>query len=78
MQTPQLYHYLDRDGEEIDFLFVTDQRFHPIEVKLGTTPKREWAKPFGGLQKFKMSVGGLLLPGAVSHNLKHNRCSSRI
>ncbi len=57
MQAPQLYYYRDRDGREIDFLFVQDQTFHPVEVKLGATAKKDWVRHFSVLENFKQPVG---------------------
>jgi len=57
MQTPQLYYYRDRDGKEIDFLFVQDQAFHPVEVKFGATAKKDWVRHFSVLKNFKQPVG---------------------
>ncbi len=57
MRTPQLHYYRDRDGKEIDLLFVKDQTLHPVEVKMGATPNRGWVKPFGVLEKFALPVG---------------------
>jgi predicted AAA+ superfamily ATPase len=57
IQMPQCYYYRDKDGKEIDFLFVKDQTLYPVEVKLGATPKRDWVKHFKLLGKFKPHRG---------------------
>lgn len=57
MQTPQLYYYRDRDGKEIDLLFVQDRKLHPLEVKMGATPKKDWIRQFPVLDTLKMPVG---------------------
>lgn len=54
---PQLYFYRDRDGREIDFLFVQDRTFHPAEVKRGATPRRDWTRAFGALERFPEATG---------------------
>lgn len=58
MRTPQLYYYRDRDGREIDLLFVQDRKLHPLETKLGATPKTEWIRHFPVLSALKTPVGG--------------------
>lgn len=54
---PQIYYYRDKDGKEIDFLFVEDGRFHPVEVKKSASPRKEWANAFSRLDQFGMEVG---------------------
>jgi len=54
---PQLYFYRDRDGREIDFLFVQDRTLHPVEVKRGATPKRDWTRAFSALGRFPEVTG---------------------
>ncbi len=56
-KSPQLYYYRDRDGHEIDFLFVQDQVFYPVEVKKSASPRRELAQPFAALRRLKQPVG---------------------
>ena len=60
-QTPNLYYYRDKDKKEIDFLFVQDGTLFPVEVKLGATANRDWARGFSVLGKLEMPVG----PGGV-------------
>jgi len=57
MQTPQLYYYRDKDGREIDFLLLSDNVFHPMEVKRSATPQRDWIKPFSSLRRLSPEVG---------------------
>jgi len=54
---PQLYYYRDKDGNEIDFLFLQDGTFYPVEVKKAATPRREWVQPFAALGCLKQSIG---------------------
>jgi predicted AAA+ superfamily ATPase len=56
-KSPQLHYYRDRDGHEIDFLFVQDHVFYPVEVKKTASPRRELAQPFGALRRLKHPVG---------------------
>ena len=56
-RVPQIYYYRDKDGREIDFLFVQDQIIYPVEVKKSATPKREWIQSFGPLDRLGMKVG---------------------
>ncbi|MHC4915724.1 MAG: ATP-binding protein [Planctomycetota bacterium] len=57
MRTPRLYYYRDRDGREVDFLFVRDRTLYPMEVKLGATARKEWARNFTVLKGLKMRIG---------------------
>jgi hypothetical protein len=50
---PQIYYYRDKDGNEIDFLFVQDQAFYPIEVKKSASPKPKMAGPFASLGRLE-------------------------
>jgi uncharacterized protein len=51
MKTPHLYYFRDRDGREIDFLLVQDQRLFPVEAKKSATLRSEWAQPFASLKR---------------------------
>ncbi|MFC1573014.1 ATP-binding protein [Candidatus Eisenbacteria bacterium] len=55
--TPHIYYYRDRDGREIDFVFVRDQRLHPLEVKRSATPRREWLQAFSALRRLPEETG---------------------
>ncbi len=57
MRAPALYYYRDKDGKEIDFLFVQNHMLHPVEVKLGATPRADWARHFSVLSTLRMPVG---------------------
>ena len=56
-QVPQLYYYRDKDGREIDFLFLKDQIFYPVEVKKSVSPKREWTQTFKALDRLEQHRG---------------------
>ena len=57
VQMPQMYHFRDRDGREIDFVFVQDQTLYPVEVKLGAAPRTDWVRPFKSLDRFPTPRG---------------------
>jgi hypothetical protein len=57
MQSPQIYHYRDKDGREIDFLLVRDGTLHPLEVKRSATPQRSWVGTMASLKKRQLPVG---------------------
>ena len=48
---PSLYFYRDRDGREVDLLFASDGRLHPVEIKRAATPRRTWTRPFRALDR---------------------------
>lgn len=52
-----IYSYRDRDRREIDLLLERDGRLHPVEVKLGATPRKDWTKAFGVLDRLAPEVG---------------------
>jgi len=56
-KSPQLFYYRDREGNEIDFLFLRDQVIYPVEVKKSASPKPQWAQPFQALSRLKHQVG---------------------
>ncbi|MBN1766462.1 MAG: ATP-binding protein [Sedimentisphaerales bacterium] len=60
-QAPQLYYYRDKDGREIDFLFVQDQLVYPLEVKKSASLKKEWLHTFKALERLEIpcSAGGV-------------------
>lgn len=51
VERPSLWFYRDRDGREIDLVIERDGRLHPIEIKLGATPKKSWNRAFRVLEK---------------------------
>ncbi len=59
---PQIYFYRDKDGQEIDFMFLQDQTLYPVEVKKSATPKREWTRTFRCLSNLqhKRGEGGII------------------
>ena len=57
IRMPQLYYYRDKDGREIDFVFLQDQTLYPVEAKLGAAPKQEWAKSFRVLDRLGLPRG---------------------
>jgi len=60
--TPPLYYYRDKEGKEIDLLFVQDQSLYPVEVRKSASPRREWAQAFSVLDRFKQgwASGGVV------------------
>jgi len=61
MRTPPLYFYRDRDGREINLLFVQDGTIYPVEIKLGALAKKSWIRHFAAVERFAEDRG----PGAV-------------
>jgi len=61
-KTPPLYYYRDKEGKEIDLLFVQDEAFYPLEVRKSAAPRREWAQVFSVLDRFKRgwAAGGVI------------------
>ena len=57
VQMPQLYYYRDKDGKEIDFIFIQDQILYPVEVKLGAAPRTDWVRHFRSLDRFPTPRG---------------------
>ena len=57
MRRPNLYFYRDRDGREIDFLFVQDGTLYPLEAKRAATPRSDWTRPFAALARFPEPTG---------------------
>lgn len=52
-----IYFYRDKDKREIDLVFEVDGRLHPVEIKRAATVKRDWARPFGALERLGKPVG---------------------
>lgn len=50
---PHLYYYRDKDGREIDFLFVRDRTLYAVEVKKSASPSPDWARYFGMLARLQ-------------------------
>jgi len=61
-KTPQVFYYRDKEGKEIDLVFVQDQVLHPMEVRKSTSPRREWATVFTALDRFRQgwAEGGVV------------------
>ena len=57
MRAPALYYYRDKDGKEIDLLFVQNRTLHPVEVKLGATPRKDWIRHFSALGTLRIPIG---------------------
>ncbi len=68
-----LWFYRDRDGREIDLLLTMDQRLHPVEIKLGASPRDTWSRHFRALDSLALERG----PGAIvclaEHQAPHVR-----
>jgi uncharacterized protein len=47
----QLYYYRDKDGKEIDLLLVQDRAMHPIEIRKLASPRTDWVRYFGMLDR---------------------------
>jgi predicted AAA+ superfamily ATPase len=61
-KAPQVFYYRDKEGKEIDLVFVQDQVFYPVEVRKSAGPRREWAAAFTALDRFKQgwAEGGVV------------------
>jgi len=59
---PPIYYYRDKDGKEIDLLFVQDRAIHPVEIKKSAAPRRDWAGQFSVLDRLKprWAAGGFV------------------
>ncbi len=57
MRRPAIYFYRDRDGREVDLVIEHDGRLHGVEVKLGASPGRRWARTFAPLGRLDLPVG---------------------
>ena len=59
---PPIYYYRDKDGKEIDLLFVQDRTIHPVEVKKSAAPRRDWSGQFSVLDRLKprWTAGGFV------------------
>jgi predicted AAA+ superfamily ATPase len=59
---PPIYYFRDKDGKEIDLLFVQDRAIHPLEVKKSSAPKIEWARQFAVLDRLTppRAEGGII------------------
>lgn len=55
-QQPRLYYYRDKDGVEIDFVFVQDEKAYPVEVKKSASPGPDIVKAFATLERAGLPV----------------------
>jgi len=55
-RTPQVYYYRDKDGKEIDLVFLQDGRVYPVEVKKSASPRREWATDLSALSRLRLKI----------------------
>ena len=39
---PRLYYYRNKEGREVDLLFVADGTLYPVEIKKSASPRRSW------------------------------------
>lgn len=53
---PQLYYYRDKDGVEIDFVFLQDGKAYPVEVKKSASPGTESVRAFDSLARAGVPV----------------------
>ena len=54
---PRLYYYRDRDGKEVDFLLLQDQKIYPIEVKKSASPSHSDLRAVKGLGRTGKQIG---------------------
>jgi len=61
-RSPQVYYYRDKDGKEIDLLFLQDRRFYPVEIKKSATPRDDWGRMHHPLHRLGVTVaeGGVV------------------
>ncbi|MDD3435732.1 MAG: ATP-binding protein [Candidatus Gastranaerophilales bacterium] len=56
-KNPNIYFYRDKDQREIDFVFETNGRLYPVEVKKTATPSLANIKSFSVLENLKKPIG---------------------
>ncbi|MFA7657889.1 MAG: ATP-binding protein [Candidatus Gastranaerophilaceae bacterium] len=54
---PNIYFYRDKDQKEIDFVFETNGKLYPVEVKKTATPSLANIKSFSVLESLKKPIG---------------------
>ncbi len=54
---PNIYFYRDKDQREIDFIFETNGKLYPVEVKKTATPSLANIKSFSVLESLKKPIG---------------------
>ncbi len=57
LKHPSFFYYRDRDKREIDLIIEQNGVIHPIEIKLGATPKKSWVRHFSALENIEKNVG---------------------
>jgi predicted AAA+ superfamily ATPase len=57
-QPAELFYYRDRDGREVDFVFVAEGQLHAVEARAAATPRSEWARVFGPLRRLQPPFAG--------------------
>ncbi len=57
LKQPLFFYYRDRDDREIDLIIERDGVLHPIEVKLGATPRKSWIRHFSALTNIDKKIG---------------------
>lgn len=56
--TRNLFYYRDKDKREIDLLIKDDQTLYPVEIKIGSSPRKDWIKHFSVLQNLhELQIG---------------------
>ncbi len=58
---PSLFYYRDKDGREIDFVFLSNGCFYPLEVKRSTAIKTEWIRHFRALDRLGRRCEGAVI-----------------
>jgi hypothetical protein len=53
---PRMYYYRDKDGREVDFVFVQDRKLYPVEVKKTASPGKDSVQSFTSLTRKGASV----------------------
>lgn len=54
---PQIFYYRDKDGKEIDLLFLSDQTVYPVQIKKSASPRKAWLQSFASLERLDRPVG---------------------
>lgn len=58
---PSLYYYRDKDGVELDFVILQNQKAYPMEVKKAATPHKKWTSPFRSFERLiPVDSGGVM------------------
>ena len=54
---PRLYYYRDKDGNEIEFLFMQDQKAYALEVKKSASPTASDIRALSSLERAGAMIG---------------------